>query len=191
MFSTAFKTSLFSFFLLLTLAPVFLFAGGPKLKVGSKYVYEVDFNGSKYDFIVEVRSLEMGMKFKYLMTNDSRTGGMVSISPSALAEAHALNNYFTGGEMRLKDKTTVWVSQAVYTEFKAGSTSVNTGVGFETLTLKSTEKMVVSFRGKDKKVKALYGETDQGNKFWILDDEKNPLILKMDLGWTISIKGFH
>ncbi|MCB9232315.1 MAG: hypothetical protein H6581_11670 [Bacteroidia bacterium] len=180
---------LLTFALLLTLGHSLVLAGGLKLKEGSRLIYWVDYYGSKYDFEVTIRSIgEEGIKFDYHMTV-SGTKGSVEITASALQNALGQVNNFSGGELILSTKTTVWVSRTVYSGLKkAKSVNIDLGEGTEALVFKKNADLDVKVDDKVKNLKVIEAETDEGHKYTILDDKKFPLILKMDLGWMIGIK---
>lgn len=99
---------------------------------GTGYVYEVDFRGTQYDFIVTLKenSAEKGMEFGYKMTNSSNTSGTVKMSAAAKQSGRAQNNYFSGGEMNLTDMTTVWMSKDVMDELEnKGESKISTDGG--------------------------------------------------------------
>lgn len=169
-----------------------------KLGPGATLVYDVDFYGSQYDFIVHLKALDdNGLSFDYEMTNPNRTRGAVHMTTEALREATAQFNYFRGGEATIDDKTSVWVSAAVYQALagEGGAATISTDGG------NSTVKIVKSKTGHDyavinairqeeiRDLAYLYAESEDGEvKYWIHNDPDNPLILKMDLGWKIKLR---
>jgi hypothetical protein len=164
---------------------------------GTGYIYEVDFRGTQYDFIVTLNenSAEKGMEFDYKMTNSGNTSGTVKISADAKQSAHAQNNYFSGGEMNLTDMTTVWISKQAYDELaNNGETKISTDGGANWVVLKrkyyNYDFPVKTKAGMTNDLGYMYCETDDGSaKYWI-QTGGNPLILKMDLGWSITLKEF-
>lgn len=162
--------------------------GKVKLGVGTNIVYAVNFMGQQYDFNLTVTSREKGVAFDYTLTDERKTSGSVNISQEAMATAHRQNNYFAGGAMQLKQATTLWISDKVYKELKEGKTTIDLGNGAEELVLIEKMKMNVTIGGKTKSVKVLYAKTEIDNKFWIMDDKVDHLILKMEIGWIMKIK---
>lgn len=163
---------------------------------GTVYVYEVDFYGNTYDFIVHVKSLDDGIEFDYEMTNTNNTKGIVKISKGAFENAIAQNNYFSGGEMNLDDQTTVWLSKKVFEDLvNTGKATISTDGGntkivigdataghdFELYNAISEEPI--------EDLSYVYAESPDGSaKYWIHMSKYNPLILKMDIGWSITLK---
>ena len=179
----------------------------PWLKPGTKMVYGVDFQGKKYDFIVNVKSLPPEIKFDWEMTEPVNKSGSILIKASALDTARGQFNYFRGGSKTLENATTVWVSKKVYKELKEkGTTKIILDSDSYTLSLKSKEKMKVSIDGTEKEIDVIYGEIENaaveyaldesGNlierpknyKYWILDDPINPVIMRMVIDFEIGIK---
>lgn len=165
-------------------------------KAGQVLVYGVDFNGTAYDFIVHVKSVDNGLVFDYEMTNANNTKGSVHISAKAMDDALSQNNYFTGGEMKLDDMTTVWVSRKVLMDIiEDGVTGISTDAGATQTKIqqKSVGHDYQAMNGVSGKMmndlSYVYLESPDGSaKYWIHLNKGNPLILKMDLGWTIWLK---
>jgi hypothetical protein len=142
-----------------------------------------------YDFVVTVKKLGTEVEFDYKMSNSSGTAGTVTIKEKGFAEGIAQNNYFGGGPLVLEDKTTVWVSKKVYAALKENKPLVINAEGEEsTLKFVKNDKWTVTLEGKAVELPVLYGETDKGQKFWILDDPENPVICKMEISFTIELK---
>lgn len=171
-----------------TLAP----KGKLKFDVGTKMVYNCNFMGDTFDFNLHITDREAGgVAFNYEMTNKINTKGSAAISPDALKTANKINCYFPTGNMQLRDATTIWLSTKSYEKLSNGEVVViDIGNANEDLKLVSKQKMEVKAGGRTKSVKVLYGVTNANHKFWILDDKKNPIILKWDIdfGWTGEIK---
>ncbi len=163
--------------------------------VGQKLVYGVDYYGNSYDFIVTITSLKDGISFEYEMTNATNTKGTVSISAKAMDDALAQNNMFSGGEMNLLNKTTVWVSHKVFTDLQESGVAgvLPDGVNQTKLRYKKVAHDYEAMNGisgkKMNNLSYVYAESDdQKYKYWVHLDDNYPLILKMDIGWSIWLK---
>lgn len=163
---------------------------------GTIFTYAVDFYGENYEFIVTVNenSTAKGLSFDYRMTNADNTIGTVNISSEARKTARKQNNYFSGGEMNLSDMTTVWISNLVMDELeKSGESMITTDDGEEFwVKLKrlhyNYDYSIRSKTGTIDDIGYMYCESNDGAiKYWI-QMGGNPLILKMDLGWSITLK---
>lgn len=166
-------------------------------KKGDKLVYHVNAGGNEYDFIVTVNkySYEKGIDFNYEMTNADKTHGHVIITPEAKDKARNYVNYFSGGDMKLTDASTVWLSYASFTDMPDKKTSMSFDGG-EMTTMYRPEKdevePVVNIKGEDRTIDAFMinnSPDGTGDKtLWIHGSSANPLILKMNLGFQIELK---
>jgi len=163
---------------------------GSWLKKCTKLTYHINYNAIEYDFILDSIKATNDISFQWKMTDPMNYSGKVKIMKQALDTATTFYNFFAdSSNIILDNKTTVLVSKKVYKAIKkGGSIKVDPGLGREKLTFKSAEKISAKFNGNTKSFDVLYVVTDSGNKFWILDDPANPVIMKMYLGWTIEIK---
>lgn len=160
--------------------------------LGTKMTCEVDFNGMRYDFIATFRDHETDLILDYEMTNDAHTSGSLYISKYALDKSTVLYNYFGGGKKRLDYETTVWVSNAIYHALKNGtSIHIDSGGGDEELKAKAPTTISCIVNGEKTDLAVLHGISDNGHEYKVLDNPDYPVILFMNLGWTISIKSIE
>lgn len=167
------------------------------LQKGDKLVYHVNAGGSEYDFIVTLNAAPFGgpIDFNYAMTNVSKTNGHVTISNDARKKATKYVNYFSGGELKLTNASSVWLSFDNYIDLPTKSTNMVFDDGDEETFYRSENKgaaPIVKIKGKERKLDvylANNSSSDDGDKtLWINDSQINPLIIKMSLGWTIELK---
>jgi hypothetical protein len=167
------------------------------IKQGDKLVYAVNAGGRQYEFIVTVNKHDSknGIDFNYEMTNATNTSGRVMISPAAMAGATKYVNYFRGGELSLTDASSVWLSGKNFGDMPQRQTSIQLDNGApETFYRPKDEdvSMTVKIKGENKIVTGFRINNQQdgagGKTLWINDLSSNPLILKMDLGWTVTLK---
>jgi hypothetical protein len=95
-----------------------------------------------------------------------------------------------GGDLELEDETSVWVSKKVYRALKAQNpVSINSGSSDKNEILIYLTNTTYQTQLNDSVVQlpALYAETDAGNKYWILDNADNPIILKMTIQFNIQL----
>jgi hypothetical protein len=158
------------------------------LKSGDTLVYDVINQKKQYNFIVRHLQIENNIAFDWNMTSPNEMAGSLVISRYALDTATMQKNYFQDGESVLTDKTCVWVSKKVYNAMKKKKpVTINSGNGMAVLEYKGKEDYTFKLNGVEHTVKVIYGVTKKAEKYWILDDPKNPIILKMDLGWTVKL----
>ncbi len=160
-----------------------------KIGVGTTLTYTVDFNFNQYDFVCTFIDDEDDMIVDYKMTDANSTSGRVYMSKYALDKSTAMYNYFGGGEKRLDFQTTILVSKVIYDALKNNTPiHIDSGDGDETMTFGDFTKLPCTIDGVESSIPVLYGQSDNSNQYWVFDDASFPVILKMDLGWSITIK---
>lgn len=168
----------------------------PKPHDGMAYEYAVNFKGDKYNFYdSNILLLDAYTSFNYVMDNDNQTRGEITMSEDAYTNATDLYNYFSGGDVTLDKQTTVWLSKKLFKEIKENSKVIMS-------TDKSspkTYKVVKAKKDADKYYKVLVNgkhrnipciqivSEDGSQKLWITDNPENPLILKMNIGFSIEL----
>lgn len=170
-----------------------------------KATWEVNNNGSIYSFAVNnpKGSVATDFEFDWAMTSGDDMSGHIKITKEAMKAAIAQNNYF-GPRLKnaiLTDKTTVWISQDVFTQLKkTGTAKMDVGNGGETFTVvanddnedKAAFSDNVIVKGSDKALVTMHVKNQDGSRqLWILNNLQNPIIVKMDLGWTIVLKSVN
>jgi len=154
----------------------------------SKLRYYLHNSGNDYEFIIDIKSLGDEIEFDWWMTRPASNEGSVKMTEDALNNAISQKNSFHGGYDELSYQTTVWVSKKVYNALKnKHSIEVYPEGSEEMLSYVSDYDYPVIVDGKKIVVKTLYAEGDLGDKFWILDDAENPVILKMVVSFNIEI----
>ena len=141
-----------------------------------------------YNFDINIIKLKPDFTFDWSMGNGSK--GQTIIKHEALMSAKKLVNYFSNGDtVSLVKATTVILSNPEYDSLKAGKpVNITSNDTLQKLTFVKKGKMNVLVDGKDMSLDILYGETNLKHKYWIWDNKDTPLIFKMDIGWTITIK---
>lgn len=168
--------------------------------------WEVNANGNSYDFSVSNAkgSVDTDFEFDWSMTSSADANGHVKITKDAMDKAIAQNNYF-GPALKnatLTDKTTVWVSKEVINSLiKNGKSKMDVGDGEEEYTVvaddvdnRDTESLNEKFsiNGAQKYLNTIHVTNASGkSQLWILKDAKNPMIIKMDIGFIISLKSIE
>ncbi|MDD5569697.1 MAG: ankyrin repeat domain-containing protein [Bacteroidales bacterium] len=163
-----------------------------KIDANTKLTYNVNAMGNKYNFIVDVIQTGPEIVFGWKMTLENRTDkeGTITISDEAAKTATGMYNYFQNGEINLIDKTSVWISKKSFSSLRTGvATELNTGSGTKLFyRKKATADNQIKINGYDRPLNVIYVESeDKSEKLWILNNPNMPVILKMDLGWTIEI----
>jgi len=167
-----------------------------EIQRGDKLIYHINTGSAEYDFIVTINdSNEKGIDFNYEMTNANNTKGHVLISDKAKNEATRYMNFFRGGELNLTDASTVWLSYKNFTDMPERKTIMQIDNGSrETFYRPEKDEVypIIKIKGADKKIDAFIinnAADGKGKKtMWINGISSNPLIVKMDLGWTVELK---
>jgi len=161
----------------------------PFAKEGVKLVYHVDYFGDEYDFIVDMKHVSKEIEFDWKMTEPVNSSGNVIMTEKALKNAKLLFNYYSDGDtLKLEEYTSVWFSRAVYDALKKGEdVTIDAGDGDEVLSFEDYEDFPVIIDKEESSLKCIYSSSDLFGWFWVLDSQKFPLILKMDIGWTITL----
>jgi tetratricopeptide (TPR) repeat protein len=162
------------------------------------YRYDVYFNGANYEFLVTPSEVNMNnsVRFGWRMTSAEGKQGNVTISKAALDTAHGEVNTFAGGDLQLSNATTVWVSNAVYKELKqTGKSQIQATDGarkvFEVVD-DDEPATITNTKGQTRALKNIHVKSeDDAEHLWINDDPANPIITRMDLGWTIALKSIE
>ncbi len=167
------------------------------LKRGDKLIYEVNANGNKYDFMVILNEFnyEKGIDFNYEMTNAKRTKGHVMISREAKSGAKKYINYFAGGDLILTDASSVWMSYENFMDMSTKKTVMTFDNGIEETFYRPENdetRPTIIYKGKIVKLDAFIINNAQDGKgaktLTIQNTSANPLIIKMDIGFTIELK---
>lgn len=166
--------------------------------VGSLLTYEVNYFGDIYDFVVHIKKFdENGIEFDYTMSNETNISGSMKITKEAYESSNTQYNYFSGGPLTLNDQTSVWMSKKVFAELisESGKSTISSDGGsteseiFNVGAFHDFELYNTISKTTIKDVSYLFAMTeDETEKYWIHLSKSNPIILGMDLGWTIWLK---
>jgi hypothetical protein len=163
------------------------------LKNGDVLVYEVTANGSTYHFEVTVKEIREAIVFDWIMP-EKDVSGEVTLEKAARDGATVYKNMFRDGEeWVLTDSSTVWMSRKNFNELKKGNTIMTLdNNGAERFDKKEGGTLDIIYKGKPMKLKNFIctnGKEDANKRqLWILDNTAQPLILKMDIGFSIVLK---
>jgi hypothetical protein len=166
---------------------------GLKLKNSDVLVYEVNQSGSVYHFEVTIKEIREAVVFDWGMP-EKDISGEVTLEKQAREQATAYLNYFSdGSEKVFTDTSTVWLSRKNYNELKKGNTILTLdNNGAERFDKKENSTLGIMYKGKPMTLKMFRTDNGKTNtdqrQLWILDQAAQPLILKMNLGWTIELK---
>ena len=160
------------------------------VKVGDKFIYNVEAGDTKYDFTIVVKSISPAFQFTYQMTNENETTGKVTMNAAAIANSNKMYNYFSGGDVVLKDMTSVLISRKSFNDL------IKPRKQFYTMALKN---MISKMMDKDQFTFLRNGKSEQADGIYVsdgnyimtvLNDPKFPLIVSMDLGFRITLANY-
>ncbi len=162
------------------------------MKPGTVLTYDVDAGGKKYQFIATVTKLGDEIAFDWKMTEPVSKTGNVLMSANAVSKAGALFNYFTGGESKLDNETSVFISRKVFNDVSSTSSAdVRINGASDTVTVMSNTISEFSFNLNGNLVSVPGWELQGGGEVKytvnVIESFKFPLIFSMNLGWTIQL----
>lgn len=171
----------------------FLYMG----KSGDQLVYEVNAGGDVYDFIVTQQSGTDKYRyvFNWEMTAPANRKGHVNITKEAAYDSKKYKNYFSGGDLTLTDACTVWLSGQNFAEMPNKQTTMQLDNGEAETFYRKDEaetEYTVLYKGNEVKLDIFKIDNDKSgtdrHQMWVQGISSYPLIVKMDLGWTIRLK---
>jgi hypothetical protein len=168
-------------------------AAGLKLKNSDMLVYEVTQNGSAYHFEVTIKEIREAIVFDWGMP-EKDISGEITLEKQAREQATAYQNYFSdSSEKVFTDTATVWLSRKNYNELKKGNTILTLdNNGAERFDKKENGTLNIIYKGKPMTLKMFRTDNGKTNtdqrQIWVLDQAAQPLIVKMNLGFTIELK---
>jgi hypothetical protein len=166
-------------------------------QTGDKLVYEVNAGGQVYDFIITIKqpAADYRYSFDWEMTAPVNKSGHVNISKTAAYDSKKYMNYFNGGELTLTDACTVWMTGENFGEMPDKKTTMKMdNLEAETFYRKDEAETAHKILYKGKEISLDIFKVDNGKtgsdyrQLWIQAISAFPLIVKMDLGWTIRLK---
>lgn len=177
------------------------YEGGPctfNIHKGDTLVYDVRATDKSYQFMVIPNKFDVGggADFNWVMTDPVNRKGRVTISAAALKSGKRLINYFSGGDLKLTDASSVWLATDNFKDITSGETKIAMDSGEpETFASPETDAVTptINYKGKEISLDGFAIESKPGGnagrkELWVLNITNNLLILKMDMGWTIELK---
>lgn len=183
------------------------------IKGGTELHYMVNNGSNSYPFIVKIVSLDMGkgIIFDYDLRSSAPIKARVEMLPQALNTAQTMYNYFSGKDVVLNDRVSVFVSGYIYYAINKTVLSgieaiaANNGAAIKPKTawiqLDANDEYTIPFSDTDNKptyktdsgdieLKEIKGkDTNKSAEYTIryINDAACPLITYMNLGWTVEL----
>jgi len=156
-------------------------------KTSARLVYRVNDN---YQFILTLKSLNDGIEFDW-EKNDTKppSMGTIHMKKEALENSTTQFNYYSSGMNIFYDQTAMFISKLVYSKIKKKTSILIRPAGTnEILTFRSKSDFTCKINGNQQTFKTLYADTENGHKYWILDNPSVPLIVSMHLDSKIVLE---
>lgn len=161
------------------------------VKTGDILLYTVSKDSQQYDIIVTVKKYGNTISFNYSIPEKSATGN-IFIPANAVTSAIIYDSLLTGKTKNYKDTTVLWLSKKNYVDLAAAKeTIMDLGNGKETFKRQRVSTLKLNYKGKEKIVTVFGIENSNSNAkkdLLVLSEESNPLIVKMDSGWSLTLK---
>lgn len=154
-----------------------------------RYTYSKD--SQQYDIIVTVTKYGSSIGFNYSIPGASQAGSVL-IQPAAVRNALSYDSLLTGKTKNYRDTSIFWLSKKNYNDLATvKETIMDLGNGKETFKRQRVYTLKLGYKGKEKIV-TVFGieNANPGAKkgFLVLSEENNPLVLKVDAGWSLTLK---
>lgn len=161
------------------------------MRPGTVLTYDVDMGGKQYKFIVTLKKSGDEISFDWKMTEPVNKSGAVNMSPTAVKNADALFNYFAGGTSNLEKETSVFLSKKVFDDVAANAeTLLKVNGASDTATRMSNTIGEFNFNLNGNLIAVPAWELEGGSeikyKVFAIESRQFPLIVQMNLGWTIT-----
>ncbi|MEZ5054222.1 MAG: hypothetical protein R2807_11605 [Chitinophagales bacterium] len=168
------------------------------IKAGTTLHYIVNAGNSTYPFIVKIVSLDAskGIVFDYDLQSASPKKARVTMTKDAVENAATMYNFFSGNDVTLTNKVSVFMSQKMIHE-AVGNGNENLPSKTAEIKLNESDENYLQFNNTNNiaqlntdkgsfATQEIFNE-DMGYSIRYIDDAKCPLIISMDLGWTVKL----
>ena len=173
-------------------------ASSPKeiIKKGTRIVYDVNYQGTNYEFTITVTDDSKNYSFDWQMSAPSNQKGTLKINQEDLESATGIFNYFTNGNINVENQCCIVLSRKMYDAFKSNGS-------MEIITDKKNSKSSV-FGNSYEHTQNFGYRNDFSNEFncktvndgndneiTFVNDPNFPLIIEMKLDWTLKLKNIY
>lgn len=174
-----------------------MFATAQTLQTGEKLSYTVHYGEEDYAFSLKVQQLSPEIAFDYALTSSSFMAGRVKMKKKALQSATKMHNTFSeeDKDLVLENELAVFPSQSMVDALNSGKEiKIDAGNGAKSFKVGESKSMEIktismqngSFIEKNISINATALQSGK-QSIWISKDLGQPLIVAMDLGWTITL----
>lgn len=163
------------------------------LSEGDQLVYDVRNGGDLYYYTITIRSFKGTVIFDWAMSEPMHKSGSVEIKAKALSKSMTLINYVKEGHLVFEDETIVWLSKSMFKSITANEMPVIKIDDHDgnKMALGGYSKQWIKYKGQDMEIDVVDVTNNQDffdlKKFSILNSSKNPLLTRMNIGFTVEL----
>ncbi len=162
------------------------------LSGGDRLIYRTTIPGADQLTVSLTNLTEEMVKFDWNLNSNEGTAGSVTVTEDAFHTSFALHNSFSdGSDLLLEDRTSIWLSHEAWRSLRPNNVfTMDTGSGEKTVMVTGEELFAFTLNGENAVVSAVVLESvsdETPEKFWILDEPYNTIILKMDSDWDMEL----
>lgn len=170
------------------------------IKEGTVLHYRISIDDDAYPFVVKIVKLDFpnSIIFDYDMQSANRLQARIEMTSNALTTAQTLYNFFDGKDEVLNNSVSLFLSTKIITAIKNEKSSVNIPAHTALIKVDESDDAQIPFTKKGEK--QIYktnianfstqkiSNDDVGYSIQYIDDKKCPLIVSMDIGWTVTLE---
>ena len=162
------------------------------MKSGAILTYDITMGEKQYHLVATIKKLGDEIAFDWETTEPANKKGNTTMSANAVSKADALFTDFSGGEANLDKETAMFISKKIFSDVSSSAqASIKIFGASDTATIMSNTISEFNFSLNDNLVAVPGWELEGGSEIKytvdILESPKFPLIVKIDLGWTIQL----
>lgn len=170
------------------------------IKSGTILHYRITIDDDSYPFIVKIVKLSMpsSIVFDYDMQSANRMQARIEMTSNALNNAQTFYVFFDGKDELLNNRVSMFLSKKNISEIENEKTSVNISAHTAMIKLDENENTLIPFTliGKEEIYKTnianlitqKISNNDLGYSIQYIKDNNCPIIVSMNLGWTITLE---
>ncbi len=162
------------------------------MKPGAILTYDITMGEKQYHLIATIKKLGDEIALDWETTEPANKKGNTTMNANAVSKAEALFTDFSGGETKLDMETAMFISRKVFNDVASSAqASIKIFGANDTATIMSNTISEFNFSLNDNLVAVPGWELQGGSEIKytidVLESPKFPLIVKIDLGWTIQL----
>lgn len=162
-----------------------------KVKAGDILVYSVLKDSVAFDLEVTILRYDSIIELNY-QAKKANISGNIFLPQATVSKAYKYDTLVSDSIETLKDESVFWLSRKNFKElYWVKSSIMNLGNGRETFVRKNTGVLKLKIKGKEKLI-TVFQIQNRGSKsrkdLMVLTEDMNPLIIKMNVGWSMSLK---